>query len=167
MHIDMDMVSEERPDGHDDVIRIFCPSVRWTFKFQSGYTVVLRGPLAAHIRIISGYSAPFPELPGFTLRCEHLQFDGETHEKLFPLDKLLSSRHPDSPSIRPASVESDGEERRYDDRYHLDGLQIPIEPVNGFGIPQATMRCLEVSLSLCVYSLAHNCFYSLRKALVK
>lgn len=143
MHLDMGKAVEERLSDHDDVIRIQTAMAQWVFKFQNGYTVVLKGPLTAHVRIVPGYSVPFPETTGFSLKCEHLQFDGETHDKLFSLDKLLAARQAPSPSAGPAEADSD--ERRYEEKYTLDKIQIPAEPVNGFGIPQATMRCLEVS----------------------
>ena len=168
MHIAIDGARESRLRDNEDVIRLLTATARWTFQFQNGYTVVLRGPLTAHIRIQTpenGASYPFMDLNGFTLRCEHLQFDGECHDKMVSLDRILCMRQPDSPSIESLS-EHEIEERKFDDKYHLNGLQIPVEPVNGFGIPQATMRCLEVSLaSSCMLSLMLIGFCSLQKVL--
>lgn len=133
---------EERLEKSPAVIKVLVPSAQWIFKFSNGHTVVLRGPLVACVRIIPGYSAPLEEPTGFTLRFEHLQFDAEFHDKSFALDRLLASRLPESPSV--AASENENDERRYEERILLGRVQIPSEPVNGFGIPQATMRCLEV-----------------------
>ncbi|KAL6297975.1 LIM-domain binding protein-domain-containing protein [Sparassis latifolia] len=118
-----------------------CVTAQWTYKYTNGYTVTLRGPLTAHILVI-------PNAQGqgsYTLKIDSLQFDATHHDKLLSLDAILGGRDGQSPTPINTGPKQD-DERRYDEmKFIVERVYIPAEPVNAFGIPQATMRCLEVS----------------------
>ena len=65
---------------------------------------------------------------------------------------LFRSRIPESPRIAPSphmpsasnGAPSEDPNRAEEPRYLIERAIIPTEPINAFGIPQATMRCLEV-----------------------
>lgn len=51
-----------------------------------------------------------------------------------------------SSSMNTASVKSEDADRLGEtERLVIDHAVLPTEPINSFGIPQASMRCLEVS----------------------
>ena len=133
-----------------------CVGAVWTYKYTNGYTVVLRGPLTAHV-----VSGPFPpgtsQANGLGLRFEDFQFDANSHEKYIALESITGTRVMGSPKprVRSASTPTPNgtstqqqleDDMRWEEpRIIIERAQIPGEPVNAFGIPQATMRCLEVS----------------------
>lgn len=108
-----------------------CPNAVWTYKYNNGYTVALRGSLTTHI-----LATPMPNTPRYLLRFEDFQFDANFHDINIPLELVL-----DTNMAEPSApwVQNDPS---------LINVSIPGNPVNAFGIPQATMRCLEVS-SIC------------------
>ncbi|KAH7888142.1 LIM-domain binding protein-domain-containing protein [Phlebopus sp. FC_14] len=138
-----------------------CVSAVWTYKYANGYTVTLRGPLTVHVVIIP-QTNPIPGQPPFTLKFENLQFDASTHEKSIAIESIMGTRTMDSPKtprVRNAATPSPngapGSQRPEEDRQQwdeprisIDSASIPGEPVNAFGIPQATMRCLELAESV-------------------
>jgi hypothetical protein len=90
--------------------------------------------------------------PPFTLKIDHLQFDANFHDKYITIDAIVGQRVGKSPNVRNAMTpimngigsqqqQPDGK----DDRIHFERSSLPGDPVNAFGVPQATMRCLEVS----------------------
>ncbi|KAF9242942.1 LIM-domain binding protein [Melanogaster broomeanus] len=135
-----------------------CVSAVWTYKYTNGYTVTLRGPLTVHVGIIPLPNPAQPQQIPFTLKFEQFQFDANTHEKFISLDSIIGERTvetPKTPRTRNAPTPSPSggsssqrgaeEDRQWDEpRVSIDHGSIPGEPVNAFGIPQATMRCLEV-----------------------
>ncbi|EMD41155.1 hypothetical protein CERSUDRAFT_43527 [Gelatoporia subvermispora B] len=122
---------------------IDCAGAVWAFRYTSGYTVTLRGTLTARLSVQPPKDdAPQP-FPG--LKFEEIIFDASTHEKLISLDAIQGPRRgpvdsPRSPIMNGPTYNMEKDENRV----HIDRAVIPGEPVNAFGIPQATMRCLEV-----------------------
>ena len=91
----------------------------------------------------------------YTLKVDRMQFDAMSHEKWLAFDAVLGERIPESPRITPspsapANAPSapanapSGEPDPNEPRYIIEHAVMPAEPINAFGIPQATMRCLEV-----------------------
>lgn len=130
-------------------VEVTCAS--WTFTYATGHIITLKGPLTAHMRIIPGqFDMTRPLLqpqPGYALQFEYFQFDGELIEKSLMLRVISPPRISDTPSSGTSQFESE-DERRDESRNFVDQLSIPVEPVNAFGIPQATMRCLELAESV-------------------
>jgi hypothetical protein len=134
-----------------------CVSAVWTYKYNNGYTVTLRGPMTVHVIIIPIAGPAQAQQNSITLRFDHFQFDANTHEKYISLDSIVGQRaieSPKTPRVRNAPTPSPNgasssqraeEDRQWEEpRVLIDHASIPGEPVNAFGIPQATMRCLEV-----------------------
>ena len=89
----------------------------------------------------------------YALKVDRMQFDAFWHDKLLTYESILGERIPESPRVAPspaagAGVNGVGGEldhgRLEEPRYSIERAIIPTEPINAFGIPQATMRCLEV-----------------------
>ena len=81
------------------------------------------------------------------MKFEHLQFDANVHHKLIQVDAIVGPKIGRSPLIATFTPGMNGmgsQPDRTQDRIHYERSSIPGEPVNAFGIPQATMRCLEV-----------------------
>lgn len=132
---------------------IECVSAIWTFRYTNGYTVHLRGPLTAHVLVTAIGNSQY------ALKFDELQFDANVHDKFIALDAIQGSRLMETPKIRNISTPSPGtssqaqqqidEDRRWEEpRLIISHGAIPGEPVNAFGIPQATMRCLELAESV-------------------
>lgn len=151
--------ARERMYGHGHAI-VECVSAVWTYKYNNGYTVTLRGPFTAHV-IVTSPSPPGSTTPGsqpYLLKFEDLQFEAHHHDKYIALDSVIGPRGSDSPKTprsRNASTPTANgltsqqqqreEDKKWDEpRIIIERASIPGEPVNAFGIPQATMRCLEV-----------------------
>ena len=111
----------------------------------------------------------------FVLKIDHIQFDSNLYEKHVAVDviggnRLDANKTPQvrnaptpSPTMNgvgvppaplsqppqppPAQAGQRDDERWEEPRITYDRAFIPAEPVNAFGIPQATMRCLEVCVS--------------------
>jgi LIM-domain binding protein len=148
-----------------------CGTAMWTFRYHNGYTVVHRGPFTAHVAVT--YNAildvtldrPAPTTTS-VLKIDHIQFDSYIYEKHVAVDVIGGNRldinkappiNHTSASIRtftrngvvvqPRSLQVDqrDEERHEKPRITYERAFIPADPVNAFGIPQATMGCLEVA----------------------
>ncbi|PSS31976.1 hypothetical protein PHLCEN_2v2218 [Hermanssonia centrifuga] len=140
-----------------------CTHATWTFNFINGYVVTLHGPLTAHIAAVLPNHLPLdqrgpPDQP-WAWRFEKLQFDAIRHEKYLSIAVIRSLRISNSPATPhlhsqqlmngTGMAQQEEEDRRYDDmHYIIDMARLPMEPVNAFGIPQATMRCLELAESV-------------------
>jgi hypothetical protein len=130
-----------------------CVSAVWTYKYTNGYTVTLRGALSAHVIITSTSAQPST----YAFKFDEFTFDANFHDKFIGLDAIMGQRIPEpakSPWIRAApdpnsnaSPESEDDKKWEEPRVLIERCSIPGEPVNAFGIPQATMRCLEVRFS--------------------
>ena len=130
-----------------------CVTAVWTYRYSNGYTIQLCGPLTAHL-VLSPSSTNVAQgsQPSFSMKFEHLQFDANVHHKLIQVDAIVGPKIGRSPLIQTYTPGMNGmgsQPDRTQDRVHYERSSIPGEPVNAFGIPQATMRCLEV----CVHSL--------------
>ncbi|KAG6845823.1 hypothetical protein H0H87_002511 [Tephrocybe sp. NHM501043] len=167
--------------GHSTVE---CINAIWTYKYNNGYTVTLRGPMTVHV-VVTAVTPPgsTPSAPtsgqgqqqqppsNVALKFEDFQFDANTHEKYVVLDEIKGPRTIESPGIMNATPmgnsasgslqrqQLDDERKKWDEpRVTIERASIPGEPVNAFGIPQATMRCLELAES--VSSMADLITYS-------
>jgi len=134
-----------------------CVSAVWTYRYASGYSVTLRGALSAHVLITATPAS-------YSFKFDEFTFDANLHDKFISLDALNGRRLPESarssPWVRPLPpdhVHDSEDDTLWDEpRLLIDRCSIPGEPVNAFGIPQATMRCLEVCLlSLTRMALNH------------
>jgi LIM-domain binding protein len=155
--------ARERLVTHGHAV-VECVTALWTYKYANGYTVTLRGPLTCHI-VLGPPNTPGNGLPSqpaqqatqYSLKIEHLQFDANFHDKHISLDSVLGQRLMESPgaprprnALTPTANGTIAQQRAEEDRKWeeprviIDRASIPGEPVNAFGIPQATMRCLEV-----------------------
>jgi hypothetical protein len=104
-------------------------------------------------------------------KFDEFQFDANFHDKYIALESILGARSIEtippptplmvtapSPSVQAAAVganqsqssqqQADDERRWEEPRVLIDHASLPGEPVNAFGIPQATMRCLELAESV-------------------
>lgn len=102
---------------------------------------------------------PPPQQPRFSLKFDSITFDANLHEKSLMIDaiggariveppKTPRMRHPATPNATPTMTGVTEEEKKSEEpRILIEKAVIPAEPVNAFGVPQATMRCLEVSAS--------------------
>jgi hypothetical protein len=139
-----------------------CVTAVWTYKYNNGYTVTLRGPLTAHVVLCASTSPgnnvaqSTPQQLPFVLKFENLQFDANLHDKYIALESIVGQRgmeSPKTPRLRTPTANGSAAQQREEDkkweepRVIIRPASIPGEPVNAFGIPQATMRCLEVCYS--------------------
>lgn len=162
-----------------------CPTAMWTFRYHNGYTAVLRGPFTAHVAVTRNATFKLDvslAQPACALKIDHIQFNSDVCEKYVAVDVIGGNRlnanqtlqiHHASAPIRtftrygavappplqqpqPLQVGQSDEERYEEPRITYERAFIPADPVNAFGIPQATMECLEVglpiSLIFCLYS---------------
>ncbi|KAJ7666505.1 LIM-domain binding protein-domain-containing protein [Mycena rosella] len=130
-----------------------CVTAVWTYRYNNGHIVTLRGPLTAHLVICS--PAPHPQpgamqnsgAPPYVLKFDDFEFDAHSHDKYISLESIAGPRKAEEPAL---AVNGAGdEEKKWDEpRLLIENGSIPGEPVNAFGIPQATMRCLELAESV-------------------
>lgn len=128
-----------------------CLTAVWTYRYQNGYTIQLCGPLTAHLVLSPSMSIAQGAPPSFSMKFEHLQFDANVHNKLIQVDSISGQKIGRSPLIGTFTPGMNGmgsQPDRTQDRVHYERATIPGEPVNAFGIPQATMRCLELAESV-------------------
>ncbi|KAJ3879576.1 LIM-domain binding protein, partial [Lentinula edodes] len=160
-----------------------CVAAVWTYKYNNGYTVALRGPLTVHVVVTAAPSTTTSPGAGaggvgagnILLKFEDFQFDASYHDKYIALESIMGPRSIESPKgyLPPPSVTtvgtgtpttantststtprlphpsaSSGQSQWDEPRVLISQGFIPGEPVNAFGIPQATMRCLELAESV-------------------
>lgn len=139
-----------------------CISAIWTYKYTNGYTVMLKGPLTLTAIMTQVTPPGNPQVPQFIWKFDDFNFDANAHEKFISLEFILGNRMIDRPippnyatsmsgmssqaQIQQHQIEED--KRCEEPRVLIDHGSIPGEPVNAFGIPQATMRCLELAESV-------------------
>ncbi len=136
---------------------IECVTAVWTYKYTNGYTVTLRGPLTVHVIV----SAPTPSNssspgsngraspPSAVLRFEDFQFDALIHDKYIAVEHIEgieNTMNGPMPEVGPPvqNGQNQNTDRSDEQRVPVERGSVPLGPVNAFGIPQATMRCLEV-----------------------
>lgn len=152
MRLSLQGASETKHDTFPDVIRVECSRATWTFTYSNGYTINLRGAFSAHVRLIPGLHDQGRVWkqkmhPGYGMKIVQLMFDAEVQEKYLALDAVSGNRVPESPGLGHLG-DGDDDIRMGEPRLLIPNATIPVEPVNAFGIPQATMRCLEVWFSI-------------------
>ncbi|KAF9480830.1 hypothetical protein BDN70DRAFT_977372 [Pholiota conissans] len=158
--------ARERSFGQGHSV-VECVSAVWTYRYTNGYTVTLRGPLTVHVII----AASGPGGSGQTLKFEDFQFDANTHDKLLASEAIAGTRtievikepnayehfaaerraaeaiaNGTAPTLAEAQAAEDA--KWEEPKVFIDKAVLPGEPVNAFGIPQATMRCLELAESV-------------------
>lgn len=140
-----------------------CVQACWTYNYTNGYTVVMRGPLTINVQIVATYPPAGPSHQGqpFTLKFSKFRFDIVHCEKTIALNAIHGERQsdradrivypwvggPPAPSslTYPAYLEAKARAEAADPgNILIERATFPHEPVNSFGIPQASMRCLEV-----------------------
>lgn len=145
---------------------IECVTAAWSYKYTNGYTVTLRGPLTAHVVLVpnparSQGALAQPSQP-YSLKFDSLEFGANFHDKSIALESILGHRNPElslpktphtrnapTPTANGAVPLTTEDDKKWEEpRVIIDHASIPGEPVNAFGIPQATMRCLEVRPTL-------------------
>ncbi|KAF8164908.1 LIM-domain binding protein-domain-containing protein [Crassisporium funariophilum] len=164
--------ARERTFGQGHSV-VECVAAIWTYKYTNGYTVTLRGPLTAHVIITTTNPPGHAQAPQFALKFEDFQFDANFHEKYIALESIMGSRMLETPRMRNAptptppgtsaqvqqQLQQIEDDKKWDEpRVLIERGSIPGEPVNAFGIPQATMRCLELAES--VVAMAEIIVYS-------
>ncbi|KAJ8514876.1 hypothetical protein ONZ45_g7622 [Pleurotus djamor] len=96
------------------------------------------------------------QAPQLHLKFEDFQFDAFSHDKYISIDQIHGLRRDmgqtdgaPMPNGQYYGQNGQGADRSDEQRWVVDrGGSIPAEPVNAFGIPQATMRCLELAESV-------------------
>ncbi|KAG2071540.1 hypothetical protein BDR04DRAFT_1193407 [Suillus decipiens] len=116
------------------------------------YTVTLQGLLTVHILLIPHPNTAPSQTPPYSLKFDHLQFDANHHEKQLEPPKTPHVRMASTPSPNRMVMHRMDDERIWEEpRVMIDHVLIPGEPVNAFGIMQATMQYLEVlTFWLCI-----------------
>ncbi|KAF7313412.1 hypothetical protein HMN09_00497100 [Mycena chlorophos] len=129
---------------------IECVSAIWTCRYHSGHVVTLRGPLVIHLMLctVAPGSAAAGAGAQYTLKFDNFEFDAVSHDKYIALDAISGTRREDESTTPGATGMPDDEKQWEEPRAVLENASIPGEPVNAFGIPQATMRCLELAESV-------------------
>ena len=102
---------------------------------------------------------------------DSIRFDAYEHEKSLSIDAIIGHREPtltprirnvNTPGATPnmAHAEDSRSSSQAQDEYRIviEKANIPTEPVNAFGIPQATMRCLEVESKSIINNGAEHYF---------
>ncbi|KAF7354861.1 hypothetical protein MSAN_01400600 [Mycena sanguinolenta] len=136
-----------------------CVSAVWTCRYSNGHIVTLRGPLTAHLIICTVPPQSVPPngaSPPYVLKFDDFEFDATSHDKYIALESISGARRTEeAPPPTPANGVGSGsgagadEDKKWEEpRQIIDNASIPGEPVNAFGIPQATMRCLELAESV-------------------
>ncbi|KAA1465954.1 hypothetical protein DENSPDRAFT_3203 [Dentipellis sp. KUC8613] len=158
--------AQERLFAHNHAV-VECVSAIWTYRYSSGYIVTLRGPLRVEVvaiptPLMSGASSQSASNPNYTLKIQNFDFDSRKYERHVSLDAVSGQRisdPPKTPRVTNASTPTlNGtpggkrvvDEDKFDEQPRMvyDRASLPAEPVNSFGIPQATMRCLELAESV-------------------
>ncbi|KAJ7229093.1 LIM-domain binding protein-domain-containing protein [Mycena pura] len=130
-----------------------CVTAVWTCRYNNGHVVTLRGPLTVHLVICSpapnaAATAQTANAPPYVLKFDDFEFAAHSHEKYIALESIAGTRRTEEPPAAPMNGLADDEKKWDEPRLLLETASIPGEPVNAFGIPQATMRCLELAESV-------------------
>lgn len=149
MHLTLDNAREQsRPPGR---CTVECPDAIWTFRYANGYVVTLKGALTATMVYAASNGGTNPPT-----KFETLSFDANHHDKMISLDAIIGPRQtdytPPTPRQAPQTTAVNGTDpsqqpqprKEEEPKVMVEQAVMPAEPVNAFGIPQATMRCLEV-----------------------
>ncbi|KAJ7727893.1 LIM-domain binding protein-domain-containing protein [Mycena metata] len=135
-----------------------CVTAVWTCRYNNGHIVTLRGPLTVHLVICS----PGPQqagaaqqngggAPPYVLKFDDFEFDAHSHDKYIALEAIAGPRKAEesAQTMNGAAAAAGDDDKKWEEpRLLIENGSIPGEPVNAFGIPQATMRCLELAESV-------------------
>lgn len=131
-----------------------CVQAVWTYKYDDGWTIKLKGPMTAHVIVIPNTSTvPGGQATGsYTLKFDQIQFDAKNYERLLAIETFIPKiplSPPEQNTPLPEDEAHNNEEPRRvqvgeKEYWQLNSVTVPVSPINAFGIPQATMRCLEV-----------------------
>ncbi|KAF5331738.1 hypothetical protein D9611_007588 [Ephemerocybe angulata] len=154
--------ARERMVGTGHAI-IECVNAIWTYKYTNGYTITLRGPFTIHM-VVTAMHPPTGNgaQPGYMLKIDEWQFSATHHDKMISLDSIAGPRNYEMPADMPRPVptpppgstaatlwaEREAARQWDDPMVVVERATMPSEPINAFGIPQATMRCLELAESV-------------------
>jgi hypothetical protein len=163
-----------------------CPKAVWTCKYANGFIVTLSGPLTVRVVVCTPAQnvPPGMEQPSFVLKFEQFVFDAVFHEKYINVESIQMTKVAEPPktprqrnaatpvpngppapptSGTPQNGRDETNKRPWEEpRFYCERASWPGEPVNAFGIPQATMRVLELAESvasmtdLITFSNDHN-----------
>lgn len=155
IHLVLGGVKETSPAMGEGLVD--CAEASWVYTFKSGYIISLKGPLRAHVVVV-----PNPPngsaLRTHSLKFHYIEFSSNHYEKFLDVNVIIGRRTLGPPVALAApeqgkSAQGQGQDLqpspstgRPEDHYiGIENAKLPPEPVNAFGIPQATMRCLEVT----------------------
>ncbi|KAF9076669.1 LIM-domain binding protein-domain-containing protein [Rhodocollybia butyracea] len=108
--------ARERLHGNGHAI-VECVAAVWTYKYNNGYTVALRGPLTVHVWAVGSQPAapnPTPNQPpvapnqNYVLKFDEFQFDASYHDKYIALESIMGPRSIESPMGMPGMVARQG-----------------------------------------------------------
>ncbi|KZT38929.1 hypothetical protein SISSUDRAFT_985578 [Sistotremastrum suecicum HHB10207 ss-3] len=165
MSLSLDLPDERYIPANGDEppqAEISCKNATWTYKYYTGYTVALRGPLSATIYYDTTSSKPRPLI-------KLLSFDANSYDKQISVSAIRSDakpipsqrqgepsgQHDGTPEDRSQTPNNSNKNAVEDQCIHIEKATLPPEPVNAFGIPQVTMRCLEVHTLLSPNSITN------------
>jgi hypothetical protein len=147
------------------------PTAQWVWRYYDGHVITLCGTFSCQL---SAYSVPSDGLP-YTLKIDSMSFDSTWHERMIILDAIHGTRgveniqktpttiHGSPDNLSSSSTKSENHDWspfEAEPRVAIDHAVLPAEPINAFGIPQASMRCLEVRwLSLCILCMHSSHFF--------
>lgn len=154
---------------------IECPDAQWVWRYYDGHVVVLRGAFSCQITAFFN-NKPEGDQPPYTLKFDSMNFDATTRERMILLDAIQGTRSvenvqktpstttqgsPDNASPPSVNTTKDDVERLSDaePRVLIDHALLPADPIGLFGIPQAAMRCLEVSHRSCFVCMIRVLIY--------
>ena len=156
MSINLDGARERIGSATHGIVE--CVQAVWTYKYDDGWTIKLKGPMTAHILVIpnSSNQPGQPSTGTYTLKFDQIQFDAKNYERLLAIEafvpKIPLSPPEQNTPLPEEEAHNDEEPRRMQvgekEYWKLNNVTVPVSPINAFGIPQATMRCLEVSADL-------------------
>lgn len=158
MSLSLDGAVERNTSATSAVVN--CVAAMWTYKYFNGYTITLKGPLVATITAVPSHltTPEAPHMPPgvqYSLKLESLTFDALLHEKSLAVESITGHRQlqnvvrnwesTSQPIASLGMMRQEVDQLLDEPLVSIEGAKIPDEPVNAFAIPQATMRCLEVS----------------------
>lgn len=162
MTLTLDGARERTNPAYPGRAFVECITAIWTYRYTNGYTVMLKGPLTV-TAILTQVTPPgnTSQVPQYIWKFDDFTFDANAHEKFISLEYIhgnrVIDRTPPSYAVSMPGMSTQAqmqqhhieEDKRCEEpRVLIDHGSIPGEPVNAFGIPQATMRCLELAESV-------------------
>ena len=145
--------AQETIDG-SGIILVECPDSAWTFKYDAGYDINLRGSLAIQV-YIDDFSSGTSILSSDSYKILGLTFVSRAPQVPVSTDSVArnnsysmhstSSRYPRIHDGTRSGIRSGDIEYKGFRASHSRATTLPV-PVNGFGIPGDLMNVLQVCL---------------------